>query len=250
MLARHNGMIALGGSRAVFDPRFLFAAGEKGVILLPENSDVAVGNGVGTVTDVSGNGKNATQGTALSQPILRQNATTGALYWEFDGSNDFLSTAAIDFTGTSKITCFIALRKTSDAIAGWPLNLNSTAAGSFSIRAPSTNAVADIVGTATGTGGTASSTAASTAPASAVVILEVDMSAPTLTMTVNGVAGTTVTSPTGGAFSNAALHIGQRSIGASRFTGHIYGAIVLGRLCAATEKVAAQAFLNRRIGAF
>ncbi len=256
MLNRLNGFLALGGSRAVFDPRFLFASGEKGVILLPENSDVAVGSGVGTVTDISGNSKNATQSTAGNKPILRQNATTGALYWEFDGTDDWLQTAAIDFTGTDKMTVFAAVRKLSDAATGLTCELGTDTAavnGSFRLSTPGGGGSEKFGFVSRGTTAVNANTASATynAPYSAVATGIGDISGDIAAIRVNGTEVDRKTTDQGtGNYGNLVLYVGRRAGATLPLNGHLYGLVIIGRACTATEIAATETFLNRRIGAY
>lgn len=61
------------------------------------------GSSAGTWPDISGNGRNATQGTALNQPQIITNALNGRQVRRFDG-NDFLDSS--DFY-SSDITVFV-----------------------------------------------------------------------------------------------------------------------------------------------
>lgn len=243
----------LGARARGFSPVSLFANGEKGVILLPEYSDAAVGSGVSTVTDISGNGKNATQGTAASQPILRRNATTGALYWEFDGSNDWLQTAAIDFTATDEITVFVALQKNSDAARGMAVELGSSSLQAFQLNAPYA-ASPSYQFASRGNAGPAEAiytNALAAAPNKAVLTGLGDISADSAILRRNGaqVASSAIDQGTGN-FGNLALYVGRRGGATLPFSGDIYGVIVVGKLCIATEITPTESFLNRRIEAY
>lgn len=105
----------------------LFANNEQGFFYDPNDlstmfQDAAgtvpvtdVGQPVGLIRDKSGRNNHAYQTTSASRPILRKNAVTGAYYLEFDGMDDFLLTANIDFTATDKVSVFAGVRKLSDA---------------------------------------------------------------------------------------------------------------------------------------
>ena len=71
---------------------------------------------VGLILDKSGRNNHAVQPTSASRPILRKNATTGAYYLEFDGSDDFLKTNDINFTSTDKVSLFAGVVKLSDEL--------------------------------------------------------------------------------------------------------------------------------------
>lgn len=83
--------------RGAWSPSTLFASGETGAWYEPsptncfQQSDgtvaAGVGDPVGYIADLSGNGNHATQATAAARPTLRQ--TGGGLYYlEFDGVDD------------------------------------------------------------------------------------------------------------------------------------------------------------------
>ncbi len=94
-----------------FNPATLFASGEQGAFYDPGDpasmwQDVAamvaavVGQPVTRINDKSGRGNHATQATAASRPILRQDMF-GNKYLDFDGIDDWLRSA---FTFTSSWT--------------------------------------------------------------------------------------------------------------------------------------------------
>lgn len=238
----------------LFALRSLFAGGEKGGIWLPEYSDVSVGSGVGTVVDQSPNAVNATQGTALNKPTLRLNATTGFLYWEFDGSNDLLSTAAIDMTGTDRVTLWVFARKRSDAAAGIlaEFSVSSTAqAGSFAIL-HSTAAAASYTFRSRGSSGNSINTPTDyAAPHSAVLTLQGEISPANLNARVNGAVPTGFPSATTqgtGNYGNHSMFIGARSGAVSPAAADIYGVIALGRTATATEIATVERFGAQRLG--
>src|SRR5690606_16203719 len=122
------GATVIGGNTPTFDQQIqkLFANGEQGFAYDPNDLTMmyqnvegtvpvtAVGQPVGLMKDKSGRNNHAYQETSASRPILRQNATTGANYLEFDGTNDSLRTANIDFSGADKVSLFAGVRKLSD----------------------------------------------------------------------------------------------------------------------------------------
>lgn len=254
-----NGLrigIGLGiGGVASFSPLALFASGEKGGIWLPENSDVAVGNAVSTVTDASPNAVGATQGVGASQPIRRNNATTGFDYLEFDGTDDWLSTAAIDLTGTDAVTVFAALRTVSQAVGGVVAELSASAplnTGTFILQSPSGAAVEGISYSTRGDAAALSVATANSvgaAPVSHVITAQSDISTDTATIRLNGVEAATSAADQGaGNYGNYSLFIGSRNGTSRRLNGHLYGLIVLGRTATAAEITAVERFFAARIG--
>jgi hypothetical protein len=101
----------------VWTPANLFASGEQGAWYDPSDFSTmfqdsagttpvtAVGQPVGKILDKSGRNNHATQATAASRPVLRQDANS-KYYLEFDGVDDSLATAAIDFTSVNKTSIF------------------------------------------------------------------------------------------------------------------------------------------------
>lgn len=233
----------------------LFAGGVKGGVWLPENSGVAVGNGVATVTDTSPNAVSATQAVGLSQPIRRNNATTGFDYLEFDGSDDSLSTAAIDLTGTDAVTIFAALHTVSQASAGVVAELSASAplnTGTFVLQSPSGAAVQGISYSTRGDAAALSVATANSvgaAPVSHVITAQSDISTDTATIRLNGIEAATSAADQGaGNYGNYSLFIGSRNGSSRRLNGHLYGLIVLGRAANAAEVTAVEQLFARRIG--
>ena len=122
-------MRAILGARVggAFDPLSLFATGEVGVYYDPSDMSTlfqdsagttpvtAAGQPVGKMLDKSGNGYHATQPTAGKRPLLQ---TDGTYWWlQGDGIDDCMSTNAIDFTGTNKMTVWAGVRKVDDTVS-------------------------------------------------------------------------------------------------------------------------------------
>lgn len=97
----------VGGTSKTFDQiiQSLFASSEQGFAYNPNDLSTmfqdsagtvpvtGAGQPVGLIRDKSGRNNHASQTTSASRPILRQNATTGAYYLEFDGTDDYLIVA-------------------------------------------------------------------------------------------------------------------------------------------------------------
>lgn len=134
--------------RSNFTPANLFAGGVQGAWY--DASDfstmfqdaagttpvTAVGQPVGKMLDKSGRGNHIIQGTATSRPILAQDAD--GIYLPFDGIDDTIaSAAAINLTGTNKVTVFLAMSRTKASqaalMAFGQLAVNT---GAFEIDAP------------------------------------------------------------------------------------------------------------------
>lgn len=245
------GLSGQGGSG--FNPASLFGASDQGVVYEPNpnNCGVSVGAGVATMTDTSGKGNNAVQTTAGNRPLLWN---SGAYYGlDFDGTDDWLQTAAINFTATDQMTVIAGLSKDSDAATSIAVELSTNAGtvnGSFYMAAPE----------ATGASGnytwqTKGSAAAVTAVASGTVLAAntsvitglSDISTPVRTIRRNGVqAATSATSMGTGNFGNHALYLGRRAGTTLPFNGRIHALIVINRLLTGDDLTNAEAWVTAR----
>ena len=90
-----------------YDPSDLSTMFQDAAGTLPVTGD---GQPVGKILDKSGRGNHATQATTTARPLYK---TDGTYHWlQFDGVDDSLSTAAINFTGTNKMSAFTGFRYT------------------------------------------------------------------------------------------------------------------------------------------
>lgn len=214
------------------------------------------GQPVGLILDKSGRNNHASQTTSASRPILRQNATTGAYYLEFDGSDDFLRTANIDFTATDKISLFTGVRKLSDAAAGILVELSNNsnlAEGSFYFVAGKDLNLIGYTTLGRGTLGWSEGRVASSitypAPDTAVLSVKHDISGSLSSIRRNGVVGIDGTEDKGtGNFGNYPLYIGRRAGTSLPFNGHLYGLIGIGKIASDGETAAIEKELAKRIG--
>jgi hypothetical protein len=194
-----------------------------------------------SVRELAGN--HAYQTTSASRPILRKNAVTGANYLEFDGSDDFLQTSNIDFTGTDKVSLFSGVRKfgtTRGTIAEFGasgfgrfiLNSNRLDATSFSYL-----------------GENASPFPSVQSMDSAVLSAQTNLSAKTHSLKANNVKTSSLWSGNlSTTYQNAAVYIGRQAGGAYSFNGHIYCLIGVGKLTSDTETVDIERELAKRVG--
>ena len=247
----------------------MFASGEQGFFYDPNDLTTmfqdaagtvpvtAVGQPVGLILDKSGRGNHARQTTSASRPILRKNATTGAYYLEFDGTDDFLVTSSINFTATDKISLFAGVRKLSDSARGILFELGSavgTLPGSFGIEAPrlnTANAYSFVHQGSTSPGTLATSGSLYSAPHSAVLVGNGSLSG-TLSESIKVNSITTVGPNTAlGAntkYGNYPLYIGRRAGTSLPFNGHIYGLIGIGKLTTDSETTTMEKELAKRVG--
>lgn len=273
-IAQRSGKVAIdlsniGGLSSII--KSLFANNEQGFAYDPNDlttmfQDAAgtvpvtgAGQAVGLIKDKSGRGNHAGQTNSTSRPILRQNATTGAYYLAFDGTDDFLQTNNIDFTSTDKVSVFAGVRKLSDATRGIILGYGAVAPspgllGVFDVAAPSF----ELKGySATIPGETSNFDAldkVSAAPNSAVLTVKMWQSAPTrdqaLTLKVNSIKVLTYggESTLPGNLGNLPMFIGRRAGTTLPFNGHIYNLIGVGRLTTDSETAALEKLIAKNTG--
>ena len=215
----------------------------------------AAGQPVGLMLDKSGRNNHASQTVSASRPILQRNATTGAYYLAFDGTDDFLRTSSIDFTSTDKVSLFTGVRKLSDAAQGVLCELSTSVllsnnSGSFAVLAPGT------VGLTTFrpySGGTvlANTNAVPTAPApnSFVGTAKMSISIPKIDVRVDGVDRVFTNGDQGtGTYGNYPLYIGRRGGASHPFNGHLYSLIGIGKLTSDSETAALEKVIAKNTG--
>ena len=198
-------------------------------------------------------GNHASQATAAARPLYKTDGTYGWL--QFDGVDDSLSTAAINFTATDKMSVFAGARKNTNTLGMmFELTTNSnTGAGPFYLSAGS-----DIVtgwnSLSRGDTPINSNHAATYAMSGAdtsVIASTHDIAGDLSTIRRNTVAGTTATGDKGaGNFANAPLYIGARNASTIYFNGNIYSLIVRGALSTTQEINDTEAWVNSKTGAY
>ena len=156
------------------------------------------------------------------------------LYLKFDGVDDFLQTAAVDFSGTDKIFLASTLRKLSDASTGIVAELttnSSNFAGTFMLAAPSANGVNKFRFSSKGTVQADAATTASiySAPYGAIVACSGDIGGAKASLRVNGAVAATSSAAQGtGNFTSAVLYIGRRGDATTAFNGRLYSLLIRG----------------------
>jgi hypothetical protein len=167
-----------------------------------------------------------------------------------------MSTAAIDFTGTDKMSVFAGVRKLSDAAAGIFAELSAdynANIGSFYFTAPeNTGAAGNYASTSRGNTATNANQVAKSAlllaPISSLLTVTHDISGDLSAIRVNGAAsGTNGTGDKGpGNFGNYPLFIGRRNNATFPFNGRDYGLIVVGKAASAGEITDTETWLAAR----
>ena len=243
----------------------LFENGEQGFAYDPNDlstmfQDAAgtipvtgVGQPVGLMLDKSGRNNHAYQTTSSMRPILQRNSTTGAYYLVLDGTDDFLQTSNIDFTGTDKVSLFAGVRKLSDAGLGMLLEFSQTIAantGVFYITAPhSTGNPTYRLASKGSLEVNATTNPLYAAPVSSVIGVALNIGGDSAIMRVNGSQATQSNADQGtGNFGSYPLYIGRRSGTLYPFNGHMYGLIAVGKLTSADETASIEKELAKRTG--
>lgn len=166
------------------------------------------------------------------------------LYLRFDGVDDWMQTASVDFGATDKATLWAAIRKLSDAGTGMLIESSTTATagtnnGTFHLAAPNP-AAGDLSFKLVGGAAPANAVVAASgypAPVSAIATYQMDIGGAAIgdemKIRVNGVAPAVtypngVTPAGGGNLGNHAIYIGRRAGTSLPFNGRLYGLIVRG----------------------
>jgi hypothetical protein len=235
----------------------LFSQGEIGAWYDPSDlstvwadtagtTPASVDGAVARIDDKSGNNNHATQATLASRPILRQSG--GLTYLEFDGIDDGMSTAFIDFTSTGEISVFSGVKRVATTsfesivnLGGDPANDN----GAFGLYGRNQPGFTLLINNS----GTLRLTSVTTGyPAGEYVVTGLlDINTPEQILRVDGsqVANNTDSAPA--TFRNDSLYIGTRS-SAARLDGNLYGLIVRGASSTATEIDKTEDYLASKTG--
>ena len=247
---------AVMGSRG-FSPSALFANGEEGgwydpsdlTTLFEEDgtTPASVDGPVGKILDKSGNGNHLIQTTETKCPTLK--LAGGLYYLEFDGIDDGLRSADIDFTGTSTMSVFSGARKEADEVAV-VVELSNNVGGStgaFRLASIGSNVWRY---TSKGTTGVNGNATGYTPPVTSVLTGLSDIANDVATIRVDGVEKASPTAEQGdGPFGNHPLNVGGRNDGSLlQLDGRVYGLIVRGALSDASEIASAEKYIANKTG--
>ena len=265
-LSRLGGAIRSMGGSVPFSPLDLFAAGEQGAWYDPSDLSTmfqdaagttpvtADGQPVGLILDKSGRGNHASQATAAARPLYK---TDGTYRWlQFDGVDDSLITAAIDFTGIYKMSVFAGLRKIDDSdvklFAGLGMN---TEPGGFSVwqgsplSGPSPMWATSVQ--SSGGGGVLNSLSSATFPSPETVVDTAlfSIQAPSQTLRINAIqVAQNAVALQPGSFGNLPVKLSQP--GGNGTNGNIYSLIVRGALSTPEEITETETWVNGKTGAY
>lgn len=250
-----------GSNRA---PETLFRNSEKGVWYDPSDFSTmfqdaagttpvtATGQPVGLIRDKSGRGNHASQTTAASRPVLQ--VENGKYYLTFDGVDDWLQTANIDFSATDKMTVVAGVRKLSDAAIGCVAELSADAgpnAGTWFLLAPRDGSVGNYGFRSAGSLVVDINAATFAAPVTSVLSCSGNIAGDLATIRVNGGAAATNAADQGaGNYGNYPLYIGRRGGTSLPFNGRLYSLIVRGALSDTNQITQAESYVNLKTGAY
>ena len=175
------------------------------------------------------------------------------LYLRFDGVDDWLQTASVDFSGTDKLFATAALRKLSDSGAGVVIELSAVSNsnnGSFALLAPS-GATASAAAFLRGDTALAATTAYRLAsPLSCVLsgVFDIGSAAGSESkIRVNGAWGTpSGTDVGGGNFGSYPIYIGRRGGSSSPFNGRLWGVVMCGASTPGATIAKVERLLNQK----
>lgn len=263
------GEIQVRSGVVAWTPAVLFGSGEQGAWYDPSDLSTlfqdsagtipvtAAGQSVGRMLDKSGRGNHATQATTSLKPILQQDAN-GKYYLAFDGVDDSMATAAVNFTATDKMTVFAGARINSTS-PGFLLETSATAnanAGAFNVYFNDVGTYG-IVARANKQGSPTGPAEVSIGSANTSVwSIDYDFNRTNGGQAVyerrNGAAYANGGSFPAGAekFGNYALYIGARAGTQFHMNGRIYQLIIRGAQTDAAGISAAESFVNTKTGAY
>ena len=263
-----------GGVLGVFTPLELFAEGEQGCWYDPSDMATmwqdsagtipvtAAGQTVGKILDKSGNNNHAYQANAAMRPLLQ---TDGTYWWlAFDGVDDYLVTASINFTITNKMSLFTGATGESQSTGGVVASCEEIAeVGQFSLEYPEQSYFGASSSIGTGMkGSTATVACRSTndlAPTLRVIATALNLagldqvtSIPVFRQNATDMfrEGTLGASSGGGTFVNSELYMGSRKASALVYSGHIYALIVRGAESTQQEIEDTENWVNSKTGAY
>jgi hypothetical protein len=171
---------------------------------------------------------------------------------KYDGIDDFLQTASVDFSATDKMTVWAGVRKLSDAAAACCMELSTNVGsnnGAFSLFAPA-SAASNIQFISKGTAGATSTILTSAAPVSLVVTGTGDIPADISKMRINGAEQTPSASDQGtGNYGTYPIYFGARAGTSFRFSGEVFSPeVIRGAASTAAQIDMVERVINRNMG--
>lgn len=248
-----------GKGSASFSPLALFSNGEQGMWYDPSDLTsmfqdsagttpvTAAGQPVGLLRDKSGNNNHASQPTAASRPILRN---TGALwYLQFDGVDDFMVTANVNFSIQSEMSVFAGVTKSGDLAIGVVAELSASIAtnnGTFALLAPGTVAATYKV-QFKGTLLSECLAVGYVAPVTNVLVGNGSIGFNQF-FRVSGVQTNGDALQGSGSFGNFPVYIGRRGDTTLPFAGFLYGLVIRGKYSSTGDITVTEQYLAGKSG--
>jgi hypothetical protein len=179
-------------------------------------------------------------------------------FLRFDGTDDSLATASIDFSATDKMSVFAGVRKLSDAATQIIAEFTTTwvgATGSFALYLDPTgsqyyaspsrgNAAANVSQVAV-------APIAYAAPITNVLTATHDIAGDNSTLRANGTFVNTATGDKGsGNFANAILYLGRRAGSSLPYNGRLYSLIVRGAQSTDAQIASTETWVNGKTMAY
>jgi len=257
--ARRGGATPL----TIFGSRLMFWYDLSDVYSLYQSTDTstpvtALNDPIGRVSDKSGKGNHATQGTSAARPLWKQDGNN-QYNATFDGTDDCLATAAIDLSAYDKFSLFTAAKKTSNAfvqpICEFSADVTANAGGfaNFFNEAAADDASVYLRGNSTGITRTNGLTNSTPYVFSAIMDIGGASLATEIVFRKNGaVAAVSSSSGTAGTgnLGNYPIYIGRRGGVGARLTGSVYQIFGVQGVASASEIAAAEAYLNSKSSAY
>jgi hypothetical protein len=207
------------------------------------------GGSVATWSDVSGNGRDATQATGAKQPTYKTAIQNSKPVVRFDGG-DALQTASFALTATSAVTVFLVCsgaNVTDQILFEFSDNNNSHTDGFLVYRDSSNRIRASLKGDV---GTTDFATAATSAATMLLAGAVFDKTLSTLEAKpyANGVLGATQLNNVNNtnAFGTYAVNIGARNQASLFLTGDVAEVILFNRALLAAERQSVESYLNTK----
>jgi hypothetical protein len=179
-------------------------------------------------------------------------AVTAPYGLQYDGIDDFLRTASVDFTATDKMAVVMGVRKLSDAAQGIAVELSADTGsnnGSFRFTFPGGAGAATYAWLCKGTVASSLTASGYIAPITNVVSGIADIAGDSCLLRVNGVQVNQSTSDQGtGNFGNYALFFGRRGGTSIPYNGLDFGGVCIGKTLTATQLANVEKWVAIRTG--
>jgi hypothetical protein len=223
----------------------------------------AGGDGVASYTPVAGDGyyiwgadlRPANQATGTIPLYQRVNTSSDydtngfPGYLAADGSDDWMQTNSIDFSGTDKVTLCAGLRKLSDSALGVVTELSAAIAsnnGTFALEAPA-GASPSFNFASKGTTLANNTAQQFIAPITQTVTGIGDIAAAKNTIRVGGVdSGVNPASQGTGNYGNFPVYFFRRGGTANAFNGYEYSSIAVGKLLTASQLASLEQYTTQK----